>query len=199
MGAARTRDAPPRGSASAPVPGALLERQRELASVERLIDDAARGMGRALLIEGVPGIGKTRVLRESARLARERGLAVTTARGTELERTFAFGIVHQLLDPVVRAETPGALGHIWAGAAALARPVFELRPTIEATADPSHAVLHGLYWLVANVAERGPLLIAIDDAHWSDRPSGTAPRVPGPPYRGSAGGARARCPRSGGR
>jgi DNA-binding CsgD family transcriptional regulator len=32
-------------------------------------------------------------------------------------------------------------------------------------------VLHGLYWLVANLAERSPLLLAIDDAQWADGPS----------------------------
>lgn len=32
-------------------------------------------------------------------------------------------------------------------------------------------VLHGLYWLLANLAERAPLLVAIDDAQWADDPS----------------------------
>ena len=31
--------------------------------------------------------------------------------------------------------------------------------------------MHGLYWLTANLAERAPLLLAIDDAHWADEPS----------------------------
>ena len=29
-------------------------------------------------------------------------------------------------------------------------------------------MLHGLYWLFANLAQREPLLLAIDDAHWAD-------------------------------
>ena len=37
-----------------------------------------------------------------------------------------------------------------------------------AATDTSFAVLHGLYWLVANLAARRPLLIAVDDAHWAD-------------------------------
>lgn len=35
----------------------------------------------------------------------------------------------------------------------------------------SIGVLHGLYWVVAGLAERRPLLLAIDDAHWVDEPS----------------------------
>jgi DNA-binding NarL/FixJ family response regulator len=31
--------------------------------------------------------------------------------------------------------------------------------------------MHGLYWLVANLAARQPLLLAVDDAHWADAPS----------------------------
>ena len=37
--------------------------------------------------------------------------------------------------------------------------------------DSWFAVLHGLYWLVVNLAVSRPLLIAIDDAHWADEPS----------------------------
>ena len=32
-------------------------------------------------------------------------------------------------------------------------------------------MLHGLYWLAANLALRRPAVLAIDDLHWADRPS----------------------------
>ena len=35
----------------------------------------------------------------------------------------------------------------------------------------SFAALHGLFWLAANLAAERPLLLAIDDLHWCDRPS----------------------------
>ena len=54
-----------------------------------------------------------------------------------------------------------------AGAAALAKPVlFSADP--EAGAEPSLSALHGLYWLVVNLADAQPLLVAVDDAHWAD-------------------------------
>src|ERR1700722_970410 len=36
--------------------------------------------------------------------------------------------------------------------------------------DP-FAVLHGLYWLTADIAQHAPLLLAVDDLHWADQPS----------------------------
>src|SRR5258707_5745279 len=36
--------------------------------------------------------------------------------------------------------------------------------------DP-FSVLHGLYWLAASIAQRAPLLLAVDDLHWADQPS----------------------------
>src|SRR4029077_2185833 len=59
-----------------------------------------------------------------------------------------------------------------AGAAGLAEPAIgapdPATPPEEGYADPSFSVLHGLYWLSSNLAERTPLLIAVDDAQWSD-------------------------------
>jgi DNA-binding CsgD family transcriptional regulator len=59
----------------------------------------------------------------------------------------------------------------FAGAAKLARPLFD-EPGLEAEGASGDAggfaVLHGLYWLVANLADRGPLALLVDDAQWAD-------------------------------
>jgi hypothetical protein len=51
------------------------------------------------------------------------------------------------------------------------RPLLSGERAAEPGGDSSFAVLHGLYWLVANLAASRPLLIAVDDAHWADEPS----------------------------
>src|SRR5207249_732706 len=37
--------------------------------------------------------------------------------------------------------------------------------------EASFAVLHGLYWLAANIASKQPTLVAVDDLHWADAAS----------------------------
>jgi DNA-binding CsgD family transcriptional regulator len=150
--------------------GPLLERDRELATLDALIDEAAAGQARLALIEGPAGIGKTRLVAEAGRRASEKGFRVLAAQGGELEREFPFGVVRQLFEPAVIEEEALAL----AGAAAPARAVFEPageNDAREPVADPSFASLHGLYWVTLNLSELGPLMLAIDDLHWCDPPS----------------------------
>ncbi|HEX8053513.1 MAG TPA: AAA family ATPase [Thermoleophilaceae bacterium] len=149
----------------------LLERGRELESLDSLIDGAAAGDGRIALIEGQAGIGKSRLLAEAREHAQSAGMRVLTAKGSELELEFAFGVVRQLFEPsLVDAETRAA----WlTGAAAAAGPVFDAvgDAAEDAPRDGSFAALHGLYWLVVNAAADGPVMLALDDLHWVDRPS----------------------------
>jgi DNA-binding SARP family transcriptional activator len=142
----------------------LLDRDRELAAIRAALDDLAAGEPRLLLVEGPPGVGKTRLLTEARRLAAARGVRVLAARGSPLERAFGFGAVRQLFEPeLLDAERRGRLLD---GAAAGARGVFE--PAGELLPDGSFAVLHGLYWLTVNLTAGGPVLLAVDDVQWCD-------------------------------
>jgi predicted ATPase len=143
----------------------LIERERELAEVEGLL----QRRGEVLLVEGAAGAGKTSLLRAACGRADALGYDVVDARGSELEAGFAFGVVRQLFERrVAAAQDPDALLD---GPAVAARPLRLGQPPEASDHDTSFAVLHGLYWLAANLAARRPLLIAVDDAHWADEPS----------------------------
>jgi len=147
----------------------LLERDAELnALIGRLDALAVSGRSQAVLVEGVPGIGKTSLLRALVATARQRGgMRVLTARGAELEIELAFGAVRQLFAPVVtltEAERVRALS----GPASLAAAVLGLREMQhDDLADP----LYALSWLATNLAETAPVVMAIDDMHWLDAES----------------------------
>jgi AAA ATPase domain len=149
----------------------LLERDAELVALDALLSGAF-GWGRLLAIEGPPGIGKTSLILETRLRALDAGTQVLSARGSELETAFSFGVVRQLFEPLLAQLAERERAELLDGAAELATPIFEpAHLAADPARDVSLAMLHGLYWLTANVAAQKPLLLAIDDLHWCDPPS----------------------------
>lgn len=153
--------------------GLLLERETELAAIGRAVGDALAGQGRALVVVGSPGAGKTTLVDAAGARAASAGLQVLTATGSELERDFGFGIVRQLFERRVRASrSPQS---VLSGHARLASPLLGFAVEGEATAQRPDgdvfATLNALYWLTAGLAAEGPLALLVDDAHWADSAS----------------------------
>ncbi len=149
----------------------LLERESELAELARGVAAAQAGTGRLVLVQGPAGIGKTGLLAETCSRAEEAGFVVARSRGSELEAQFAFGVVRQLFEPLLR-ERPRQRARLLRGAAALAADVVGAEAAGRSRIEVRFAeVVHGLYWLTLNLAERGPFVAVIDDAHWADSSS----------------------------
>ncbi len=153
----------------------LLEREPELARLREAIAGAGAGAGGLVLIEGPAGIGKTVLLDAARGIAEQTGMRVLRARAGELEEEFAFGVVRQLFEGVLARAGASGRAALLQGAAALAGSLFEPAPAARAggrrAADVGFSLVHGAYWLTANLAEEGPVMIALDDAHWADAPS----------------------------
>jgi DNA-binding CsgD family transcriptional regulator len=153
----------------------LLEREAELETLGTALDAARAGSGSLLVVEGHAGLGKSQLLAAARGFAKGTGVRTLCARGSELERDFPFGIALQLLEPILATSDPRQRARLLDGAAGLANPLFD--PSEAALRAPGageddlFSLLHGLYWLTANIAEDGPLLLAVDDAHWADAPS----------------------------
>ena len=145
-----------------------LERAYELATLEEAIAAAADGEGRVVLLEGAGGIGKTLLLTHAVQRAQGGGMTVLRARGGELERQFPFGVALQLFEPYLSSASPRERKRVLAGAAAHAAPLLSGDVTGREGGALEFPLLHGLHWVAANIAERRPLLIAVDDAHSAD-------------------------------
>jgi DNA-binding CsgD family transcriptional regulator/energy-coupling factor transporter ATP-binding protein EcfA2 len=166
----------------------LLERDRQLQRLRQSIAATVAGSGGVVLIEGPAGIGKTALLQAAHGIAQDAGMQVLRARSSDLEQEFAFGVVRQLFEGLLARADQSERPALFSGAAALASPLFDLAPVAAVGArdveqpgetpasdgggqppsDLSFTLVHGLYWLTANLAERGAVLIALDDAHWAD-------------------------------
>lgn len=154
-------------------PGTLIGRDQELVELRAALQQVAAGGSDALLVDGPAGIGKSRLLLEVVGLARQDGFCALNARASAAERSFAFGVAGQLLEPLLTTSA-GRHEEFFAGPALLARRVLDWDAMggnhSEGPLD-TYAALHGLYRLVANLAARQPVLLAIDDVEQADAPS----------------------------
>src|SRR5260370_39551591 len=149
---------------------ALLERDAALARIDERLREARAGRVSLLLLEGPAGIGKTRLVLAAGRHGRELGLMTLSARGSELEQDFAYGLVRQLFEVPLVAASPPERAELLAGAAGHAAALFGVAAAREDVAgallDPPFAILHGLYWLSANLGRRSQLPLCIGARHW---------------------------------
>jgi predicted ATPase len=83
----------------------LLERELELRTIDGAIAAARAGSGRSVVAEGPAWIGKSAVLAAARMAAQDGATRFLRARGAELERDFAFGVVRQLFEPVLHEAT----------------------------------------------------------------------------------------------
>lgn len=141
-------------------PLALVGRERQCAAIDGVLEHALAGEARALVVRGEPGIGKSALLEYAIGTASE--MTVLRATGVEADADIALeglsGLVRPVLDKLDKL--PGTRGEVLAGALALAPSAGADRLLVSA------AVLR----LLAAAAEESPLLCAVDDAHWFDRP-----------------------------
>jgi predicted ATPase/DNA-binding SARP family transcriptional activator len=162
------------------IPPALpcVGREHELDRLLSELDRARRGDGRLILIQGEPGIGKSRLLDELGRLARRQGARVLVARAYEMERDLPYAPIVEALSTFLRtnvdpAEVAAALGPGAPQLGALIPTLHDLVPdlprhqTLRPDAERA-ALVAGLTHLVLGLARVRPLVLQLDDLQWAD-------------------------------
>ena len=155
----------------------LVGRVAESERMRAALDDARNGRSRALLVAGEAGVGKTRLVAEMAELAREEGMTVLVGGCIQVgEGALPYAPVVEALRGFVRRASPEELDAIVGPGRAGARPTPPgSRDAVDGpVADLSIGSTQGrLFELLLGVLERlaatSPLLLLVEDLHWSDR------------------------------
>ncbi|WP_062430818.1 AAA family ATPase [Herbidospora daliensis] len=140
----------------------LIGRERELAVLRGAIDRAP-GVLPNVVLHGDPGVGKSVLLEAALAYARCRGMTILGGTGFESEAQLAFAGLHQLFAPVMHH-----LDRIEPFHQDVLRRVLGLR---EGPAPDRLAISVASLAVLAAVAQDGPVLVAVEDAHWVDHPT----------------------------
>jgi DNA-binding CsgD family transcriptional regulator len=145
-------------------------RRAELEALRGALARAAGGCGAVAVVGGEAGVGKSRLVTELAADARRAGATVLVGECVSLgEGELPYGPIVAVLRSLVRERGSEGLSALAAaGRDELARLLPELEP---ADGEGSQARLFGqLLAVLASVArEQPPVLLIIEDLHWSDR------------------------------
>jgi DNA-binding CsgD family transcriptional regulator len=141
---------------------AVIGREQELRAIEAFLAEVEQGP-RALVLSGEPGIGKTILWEAGVEQARESLDDVLTCRGVEAEATLSFAALSELLGPVFDDVSASLLPP---RRRALEVALLRVEPG-ELAPDP-HAIGLAVLDLLCALAERGPVLVALDDLQWLD-------------------------------
>ncbi len=149
----------------------LVGRSAELAQLRAAISAAEGGLFQFVLISGETGVGKTRLVRETMRLARERGFSRLSGRGIDLVGPgLPYGPLVEALRPLAAPIAGDAADPVRARIAKAARHVFRgLRGGARPLGHDQAVAFERFANLLEVIAAGSPLVLAVDDLQWADR------------------------------
>ncbi|HEX5980371.1 MAG TPA: BREX system ATP-binding domain-containing protein [Thermoleophilaceae bacterium] len=155
-----------------PTPARLVGRDAELEQLEAALDTLDDGGPAYVTVEGEPGIGKTRLLDELRARAQARGHVVLSGASAEFEREMPFGVWVDALDAYVASQE---LARHESWDEGLAAELGQVLPALRAAGGDGGAVAderfrahRAVSRLLGLIAEEKPLVLVLDDLHWSD-------------------------------
>ncbi|WP_066946518.1 helix-turn-helix transcriptional regulator [Streptomyces lushanensis] len=152
---------------------ALVGRAGELRVLTRHAEAARARRAGLVLLSGPAGIGKTSLLRAFLKTDACRNMAVLYGSCRQVVGGAGYGGVRELFGSLGLSGEDAGRSPLLRGLARRALPALTPGPADDATAGASgvYPVLHGLYWLAANLMADRPLVLVLDDVQWCDERS----------------------------
>ena len=137
----------------------LVGRETEIAHLAAVVRAARAGRSDVAVLKGPPGIGKTALLEHLARTSD--GVRLVTGKSVETEAGLSLAMLSMIVRPLVDVTEymPTELARVLAGAP----------PDVDGT--DAFALGAGLLAVLSDAAKSAPLLLLLDDVHWSDEVS----------------------------
>ncbi|MFG2557052.1 AAA family ATPase [Streptomyces sp. NPDC048581] len=147
----------------------LLERERQLTVLDEAVARAQSGAGALVLVDGGTGTGTTALLNHLTDRASAADALVLRSGGAPGERTVPFGVLRQLILPLVaERDLPAPL---LATAPPIASDGDGVCPDGESGAADRADTLHWLHILFACLSAERTVVLAVDDLGWVDNAS----------------------------
>ena len=150
-------------------PNELVGRRAELALLRNAVDSAFFSQARCVVIEGPPGVGKTRLLLEATTEATARGALSVWGRcqdGAGAPSMWPWvQIASALVGTMPVDDMPAWTDGVLSG---LLRDIDDDAQPVQPDAGAQFRLYEGMGRLLATVAAQQPVVLVVDDLHWGD-------------------------------
>src|SRR6266567_1055277 len=158
----------------------LIGREGDLATLQWLVEETKCGQGRVAFVSGEAGVGKSRLITETAHFAEQQGFFDLQGQCFQTDSALPYAPFLDLLRSYMMASTPEQIVQEWEPIAPeLLRLLPEVRGLIPAFAsvlplpalDPQQEkrrLFGAMTHFCTRLVTRQPLLLVVEDLHWCD-------------------------------
>jgi DNA-binding CsgD family transcriptional regulator/tetratricopeptide (TPR) repeat protein len=161
---------------------AYIGRHQQMRALAALLEDALSGSGKVIMLEGDPGIGKTRTAQELSSIAQTLGALTLWGKCYEGQGAPSYWPWLQSLRSCLNVDVLGPerfVAYMGQGATDVAEILPELRQLLphlqpRQGLDPNQArfqLFESIATFFKNLSWEQPVALVLDDLHWADRPT----------------------------